>query len=598
MPNPKDFETRDEFMSACIPQVIEDGTAEGDEQAKAVCLSMWDEAHNAYECECLECGHVWESDTHCRDAECPECGGEARRAERPGVNQLQFTVNQVASVSRKNIDGTEYLVAPIILIREGVLNGELVKASEFNRHYGSWNGRPFVVGHPRDKDENAVTANDPLTLAGKNPDVYGGLKVGELYNTEPLEDKLRSEIWVPIEQTRRKGGEALDVLQRLEKKERLEVSTAYWRDLEPRGGEWDGQPYNGVALNLKPDHVAGLLDAVGACSWQDGCGAPRLNEGACMTQNLLTTARTPDYSGANSGEWSRPSFEDFGFEASSVNDLSAEQKQEVASISLLGDPDADNFAEMTFFPVVSPQNRDLHENALDAVMSGRGAQADISEEALESAREKARQLLNKEFDRDLEAEQALNALQTIAKYARVIANQWGFVDPKDNDEEQEEGMEREALVEELLENTELSEEDLAAMSDCGLKHLASLVREPEPEPEEEPETNEPEPETNEEYVSRGEYQELFDKMVERIDQLEGELHREEEQQHNELVKSLAGNEKCAVSEEKLMAMDIETLEGLKQSLTTPNYSGAGGGPQSDGKDWVIYNRSLREVDNG
>lgn len=151
-------------------------------------------------------------------------------------------------------------------------------------------------------------------------------------------------------------------------------------------------------------------------------------------------------------------------------------------------------------------------------------------------------------------------------------------------------MEREALVAQLLENTELNEDELASLSDCTLSYLASLVEEPEPEPE----TNEEEPE----YVTKGDIQDVFDKMVERMDNLEAELHRDEEQRHNGLVKSLVGNDKCAVSEDKLMAMDIETLEGLKQSLTTPDYSGAGGGPESEGKDWVIYNRSLREVSNG
>lgn len=43
MPTPRDDESRDEFVSRCIPIVIEDGTAEDEEQAVAVCNSMWEQ---------------------------------------------------------------------------------------------------------------------------------------------------------------------------------------------------------------------------------------------------------------------------------------------------------------------------------------------------------------------------------------------------------------------------------------------------------------------------------------------------------------------------------------------------------------------------
>lgn len=42
MPTPQDGETQDEFIERCIPIVIEDGTAEDNEQATAVCYSMWE----------------------------------------------------------------------------------------------------------------------------------------------------------------------------------------------------------------------------------------------------------------------------------------------------------------------------------------------------------------------------------------------------------------------------------------------------------------------------------------------------------------------------------------------------------------------------
>ncbi|NIQ89322.1 MAG: hypothetical protein GWN93_09715 [Deltaproteobacteria bacterium] len=47
MPTPQENETQDDFISRCIPIVLDDRTAESQEQAVAVCNSMWEEAHKS-----------------------------------------------------------------------------------------------------------------------------------------------------------------------------------------------------------------------------------------------------------------------------------------------------------------------------------------------------------------------------------------------------------------------------------------------------------------------------------------------------------------------------------------------------------------------
>jgi HK97 family phage prohead protease len=42
-PNPANFDSRDEFLEVCIPQVLSEGTAEDNDQAVAICSSMWEE---------------------------------------------------------------------------------------------------------------------------------------------------------------------------------------------------------------------------------------------------------------------------------------------------------------------------------------------------------------------------------------------------------------------------------------------------------------------------------------------------------------------------------------------------------------------------
>jgi len=44
MPQPQEDETKSEFITRCIPIVIEEGTAESTAQAYAVCNSIWEES--------------------------------------------------------------------------------------------------------------------------------------------------------------------------------------------------------------------------------------------------------------------------------------------------------------------------------------------------------------------------------------------------------------------------------------------------------------------------------------------------------------------------------------------------------------------------
>ena len=60
--------------------------------------------------------------------------------------------------------------------------------------------------------------------------------------------------------------------------EQVEVSTGYWANVRPSSGKFNGEAYVGIQTNVVPDHLAILEEgAIGACSWKDGCGAPRLN---------------------------------------------------------------------------------------------------------------------------------------------------------------------------------------------------------------------------------------------------------------------------------------------------------------------------------
>jgi hypothetical protein len=139
-----------------------------------------------------------------------------------------------------------------------------------------------------------------------------------------------------------------------------------------------------------------------------------------MAENQLSEARTPNYDGTETQSWADVSkdLQDWAdaldIDASSVSDMTQEQKQTVADHTLLGDADADAWGALRFFPVVNPNTSNLNRGALMAVLSGRGAQADIPESALESARSVADSLLDEEFESDnsghMDEEMSENAL--------------------------------------------------------------------------------------------------------------------------------------------------------------------------------------------
>ena len=253
------------------------------------------ETQEAITCECLACGHTeaLPDGEHCADLKCSQCGGAMRRLERPGRGRLQLVGNSItAKVHSETVGGIVYLVAPAVLLQEDVLNDEMVLADEIAAHFKAWNGRPVVVPHP-EVNGVKVSANDPAILARQ--------QVGKLFNTEFDGEKLRSELWIDEVKARGVPG-GLEVLRRLRSNSPTEISTAYFRDGELSAGVWNEKPYKTVARNLRPDHVAILLDTKGACNWGDGCGVPRVNEEDNMsdlTSDNETDTNTDEHVGAN-----------------------------------------------------------------------------------------------------------------------------------------------------------------------------------------------------------------------------------------------------------------------------------------------------------
>lgn len=204
---------------------------------------------------------------------CDKCGPITHAAEIGG------------NVEIKTHDGREVMVVPVVAIVEGVLNGKLVPADEFEAYAASWEGVAVTVGHPQINGQ-PVTAN--------KPEIIEKTVIGRFHNVKADNKKLKGEIWIDVEKARKlKHDELLNALQ---KGEKIEVSTAYFADVEEKAGSFNGKNYNGIHRNLRPDHLALLPGDIGACSVADGCGVhqnqhnPASSVGKQLEINTMTKA--------------------------------------------------------------------------------------------------------------------------------------------------------------------------------------------------------------------------------------------------------------------------------------------------------------------
>ena len=189
------------------------------------------------------------------------------------ASKYSIYVNKQAGgykVKEKMHQGKKHLVIPVTMMVEGVHYGShgplLHSISELGKFPEAWNGIPVVINHPEIDGMN-VSANDP--------DIIDGQTVGRVYNTHVKNTKLVAEAWLDMEKLNNLSPE---ILIAINGGELLEVSLGMFTDDERIEGDWNGETYEAIAKNHRPDHLALLPCSVGACSLEDGCGLGVNNE--------------------------------------------------------------------------------------------------------------------------------------------------------------------------------------------------------------------------------------------------------------------------------------------------------------------------------
>jgi hypothetical protein len=164
----------------------------------------------------------------------------------------------------RKYQGKQYLIAPVTMMIEGVHHGShgpvLHLIDELGKYPESWNGIPVVVDHPQ---------MDGVSVSANYPDIIDERKTGRIYNTFIDGNRLKSQIWIDSDKLEELSAE---LLEQLKKGELIEVSVGVFNDEEIVAGDWNGEHYEAIARNHRPDHLALLPGSVGACSIMDGCG--------------------------------------------------------------------------------------------------------------------------------------------------------------------------------------------------------------------------------------------------------------------------------------------------------------------------------------
>ena len=199
-----------------------------------------------------------------------------------------FRIHTAATVppARLTLNNREYLTAPAVLIVQGVMNGGYIDAAELHAH--DWDAVPIVMGHPLDADNVPISARVPEVLAQMGVGHVYRASLGTGQRQAQAVTNLKAELWLDVAQMQAVGGDALHAMQMLENQAPLEISTAFYSYTEEVSGSFYGESYDAIHHAIRPDHVALLPYGVGACSWQDGCGSPRLHEHcACQKEGTM-----------------------------------------------------------------------------------------------------------------------------------------------------------------------------------------------------------------------------------------------------------------------------------------------------------------------
>ncbi len=220
---------------------------------------QWVQVANSALKKCMDDGGDEES---CAASAIRQANGVVGRQENEDMENYRL-LSTTYDIREELHQGRKHLVIPVIMMKEGVHRGShgplLHRSEDLGLFPGSWNGIPVCVHHPQEDGTN-VSAN--------HPHIIDEWTIGRVFNTVMDNGSLKAEAWLDKDSLSRFP----EVLEHITQGKPLDVSVGVFTEDEMVAGDWQGEAYEGIARNHRPDHLALLPGGIGACSWDDGCG--------------------------------------------------------------------------------------------------------------------------------------------------------------------------------------------------------------------------------------------------------------------------------------------------------------------------------------
>jgi len=178
------------------------------------------------------------------------------------AEHIQVVTNLSGPIRREKYMGREHVVVSAVLVKGMVLHNNLGRTylppEDITPEWAETaNGAPAVSDHPN--------------RSARNPDVLNKMGVGFLYRARAQNGALKADVFIDPDRT----SEVEDlgvILAKLDKDEKVEVSTGFPVTLEESSGVLNGEEYDKIIHPAGFDHLAIFAENVGACSVDDGCG--------------------------------------------------------------------------------------------------------------------------------------------------------------------------------------------------------------------------------------------------------------------------------------------------------------------------------------
>jgi hypothetical protein len=186
------------------------------------------------------------------------------------VSRSLHLIGAVGASRTETFRGREYLVVPVVALVEGVIwpvnaeTPEYVPSEAYSIAPEGWNGRPCFPGHP---------TRGGTQVLGNTPEILEAEQFGIVFNAGLTDEKLTMEAWLSKDDATVVGDSALDIYNRAEAGEPVEISVGVIVLMEEVKGTYNDVEYDGKWVEVFPDHLALLPDGdIGACSISMGCG--------------------------------------------------------------------------------------------------------------------------------------------------------------------------------------------------------------------------------------------------------------------------------------------------------------------------------------